>query len=51
MLCYFQGLPNKEAAKVMDVSLNALESYLVRGRRKLADLLGAEKDQLLKEIS
>lgn len=50
MLCYFQGLSNKEAAKVMEVSLNALESYLVRGRRKLADLLGAEKDQLLKEI-
>lgn len=50
MLCYFQGLSNKEAAEVMEVSLNALESYLVRGRRKLADLLGAEKDQLLKEF-
>ena len=34
----------------MEVSLNALESYLVRGRRKLAEILGAERDQLLKEI-
>ncbi|MDA9180169.1 sigma-70 family RNA polymerase sigma factor [Emcibacteraceae bacterium] len=50
MLCYFQGLSNKEAAEVMEVSLNALESYLVRGRRKLAEILGAERDQLLKEI-
>ena len=50
MLCYFQGLSNKEAAEVMEVSLNALESYLVRGRRKLAEILGAERDPLLKEI-
>lgn len=50
MLCYFQGLSNREAAKVMEVSLNALESYLVRGRRNLADILREEKDSLLKEI-
>jgi len=50
MLCYFQGLSNKQAAEVMEVSLNALESYLVRGRRKLAEILGSEKDELLKEI-
>ncbi len=50
ILCYFQGLSNREAANVMDVSLNALESYLVRGRRNLADILREEKDSLLKEI-
>ena len=50
MLCYFQGLSNREAAEVMEVSLNALESYLVRGRRGLADILREEKDSLLKEI-
>lgn len=50
MLCYFQGLSNREAAEVMEVSLNALESYLVRGRRNLADILREEKDSLLKEI-
>jgi RNA polymerase sigma-70 factor, ECF subfamily len=50
MLCYFQGLSNREAAEVMEVSLNALESYLVRGRRNLADILRDEKANLLKEI-
>ena len=50
MLCYFQGLSNREAAEVMEVSLNALESYLVRGRRNLADLLREDKKNLLKEI-
>ena len=50
MLCYFQGLSNREAAEVMEVSLNALESYLVRGRRNLADILNDEKNSLLKEI-
>lgn len=50
MLCYFQGLSNREAADVMEVSLNALESYLVRARRNLADILQDDKDNLLKEI-
>lgn len=50
MLCYFQGLSNREAAQVMEVSVNALESYLVRGRRNLAIILGDEKESLLKEI-
>lgn len=50
MLCYFQGLSNREAADVMDVSVNALESYLVRARRNLADILREDKDNLLKEI-
>jgi RNA polymerase sigma-70 factor (ECF subfamily) len=39
-MCYFQGLANKEAAAIMDVNIKALESLLVRGRRKMADLLG-----------
>ena len=38
-MCYFQGLANKEAAAIMDVNIKALESLLVRGRRKMADLL------------
>lgn len=50
MLCYFQGLSNREAAQVMEVSVNALESYLVRGRRNLASILGDEKESLLKEL-
>jgi len=34
-LCALQGLSNKEAANVMDISIEALESLLSRGRRQL----------------
>jgi len=47
-LCHYQGLRNIEAAEVMNVSVEALESLLARGRRTLrarlrdvaADILG-----------
>ena len=35
MLCAVKGLSNIEAAQVMDTSVDALESLLARGRRKL----------------
>jgi RNA polymerase sigma factor (sigma-70 family) len=35
MLCHYQGLGNIEAAEVMGVSVEALESLLARGRRTL----------------
>jgi RNA polymerase sigma-70 factor (ECF subfamily) len=38
-LCHFQGLRNIEAAEVMDVSVEALESLLARGRRTLRERL------------
>ncbi|MCG6971198.1 MAG: sigma-70 family RNA polymerase sigma factor [Gammaproteobacteria bacterium] len=41
-LCNYQGLSNKEAAHVMDVSVEALESLLARGRAKLRKQLSAE---------
>jgi len=49
-LCHYQGLRNTEAAEVMGVSVEALESLLARGRRTLRihlrallpDLLGEE---------
>lgn len=49
-LCHYQGLRNREAADVMGVSVDALESLLSRGRRSLRarlhgllpDLLGEE---------
>ena len=50
ILCYFQGLSNREAAEVMEVSLSAVESYLVRGRRNLAEVLKEDKNNLLKDI-
>ena len=34
-LCYFEGLGNIQAAAVLQVSVGALESLLVRGRRAL----------------
>lgn len=34
-LCVYQGLSNREAAAVLDVSVRALESLLARGRRGL----------------
>jgi len=35
LLCHYQRLPQAEAAAVMDLSLNALESLLSRARRRL----------------
>ncbi len=48
-LCHYQELGNAEAAEIMEISVDALESLLARGRRALrarlagvaADLLGA----------
>ena len=34
-LCHYQGLRNLEAAEVMDISVDALESLLARGRRTM----------------
>ena len=42
-LCAYEGLSNKEAAAVMGLSVDALESLLARGRRRLRTLL-REKD-------
>jgi RNA polymerase sigma factor (sigma-70 family) len=40
-LCHYQGLRNIEAADVMGVSVEALESLLARGRRALRERLAA----------
>ena len=42
VLCHFQGLAQAEAAAVLDVSEDAYESLLARGRRRLRAIL-AEK--------
>jgi RNA polymerase sigma-70 factor (ECF subfamily) len=39
VLVYYQGLSNIEAAEIMDISVDALESLLARGRRALQGLL------------
>lgn len=38
-LCHYQGLTNIEAASALEVSIEALESLLARGRRALKDKL------------
>ncbi|TXI06388.1 MAG: RNA polymerase sigma factor [Rhizobium sp.] len=43
VLVYYQALSNAEAAEIMDVSVNALESLLARGRRSLQQLLLKEQ--------
>ena len=48
-LCYFQELSNIEAADIMDVSVDALESLLSRGRRALKAALSGLKDELMIE--
>lgn len=40
VLCYYQGLSNKEAADVMDLNVKAVESLLTRGRKSLKNNLG-----------
>ncbi|MFT4089497.1 MAG: RNA polymerase sigma factor [Asticcacaulis sp.] len=47
VLCYYQELSNIEAASLMDVSVDALESLLSRGRRQLRSLLSGQQQDLL----
>ena len=46
-LCYLQGLSNQDAADILELNIKALESLLTRGRRKLRDLLGSQRQELL----
>ena len=46
-LVYFEGLSNIDAAQVMDVSIEAIESLLARARRSLKESLSAEWRELL----
>jgi len=46
-LCYYQGLRNSEAAQMMEISVEALESLLARGRRTLKSRLRAVAPDLL----
>lgn len=47
VLCYYQGLSNKEAADILDVRVKALESLLVRARKNLLVLLDGVRGDLL----
>ncbi len=49
-LCHYQELGNIEAAEIMDVSVEALESLLARGRRTLGKKLLPERENLLGQV-
>lgn len=45
LLCHYQGLSNREAAVILDVSVDALESLLARARRRLRKELVDSNEQ------
>ena len=47
VLCYYQDVTNIEAANILEISVDALESLLSRGRRRLKTNLFAMKEDLL----
>lgn len=51
VLCYYQELDDSEAAQVLEISVDALESLLSRGRRKLRELLRQQAPDLIGEMS
>ncbi len=51
VLTYYQGLPNKEAAELLDVSVDALESLLARARRALKATLSDHWQGLLEDFA
>jgi len=46
MLCFFEGMSNIEAGKIMSLSVGAIESLLVRARRTLRTELAGTYDEL-----
>lgn len=51
VLSYYEGLSQAEAAAIMEIGEEALESLLARGRRKLRELLAADGRELLGEMT
>ncbi len=47
---YYQGLSNRDAAEVMDVSIEALESLLARARRALKHMLREDGRVLIADL-
>lgn len=50
-LVHFRGLPGPEAASMLGISLDALESLLARARRRLRSRLADQRQALLEEWS
>jgi RNA polymerase sigma-70 factor, ECF subfamily len=49
-LVYFEGMTNISAASVMEISVDAIESLLSRGRRALKETLADDWRELLEEL-
>jgi RNA polymerase sigma-70 factor, ECF subfamily len=49
-LVYFEGMTNIAAASVMEISVDAIESLLSRGRRALKETLAGDWRELLEEL-
>lgn len=47
-LCFYEGLSNAEAAKIMDVKVKALESLLIRAKTGLKEFLNKQNHHLQK---
>ncbi len=50
-LVHFQELSNIEAAQILDISVDATESLLARGRRKLRDILAGDASGLMESYT
>lgn len=50
VLCHYQELTNIEAAELLELSVEALESLLARGRRALRELLREQANDLLQAL-
>lgn len=49
-LCHHQGLSNIETAEILEVSVEAVESLLSRGRKKLRTLMKDEAHELMEGL-
>ena len=47
MLVHYSGHTNIESAEIMDLSVDAIESLLSRGRRKMREILEGSRESLL----
>lgn len=48
-LCHFEGFTNTETADILETTVEAVESLLTRGRRKLKELLQSERREIIGE--
>lgn len=48
-LCHFEGFTNSETADILETTIEAVESLLTRGRRKLKELLQSERLEIIGE--